>query len=107
MRALVFASTLACLAASGCATSHMETSWVEPSATPQSFEMRRVLAVALARDGAIRRTAEDAINSALSGTAPRQLSVEPSYRLLDDSDLFDVDAARKKVEAAGFDGAVL
>jgi len=110
MRALLFASTLACLAALACATSHIETSWVEPSATPRSFEMRRVLVVALAPDGAIRRTAEDALYAALSST-PRgqsgQLSVEPSYRLLDDRDLSDVDAARRKVEAAGFDGAVL
>jgi hypothetical protein len=110
MRALRFASTLACLAALACATSRIETSWVEPGATARSFEMRCVLVVALAPDGAIRRAAEDALWAALAST-PRgqsgQLSVEPSYRLLTDRDLSDVDAARKKVDAAAFDGAVL
>jgi hypothetical protein len=110
MRDLRLVSALACLAALGCATSHIETSWVEPSATPESFEMQRVLAVALVRAGAIRRRAEDAIGAALSSTPPGrsgQLAVEPSYRLLEDRELLDVGAARKKVEAAGYDGAVL
>lgn len=110
MRDLRVVSTLACLAALGCATSQIETSWVEPSATPRSFEMHRVLAVALARDGAIRRSAEDAIDAALSSTPQGQtgqLSVDPSYRLLEDWELSDVGAARRKVEAAGYDGAVL
>jgi hypothetical protein len=110
MRDLRFASTFACIAALGCATSHIETAWVEPGATPRSFEMHRVLAVAMARDGAIRRSAEDAIDAALSSTPPGQggeLSMEPSYRLLEDRELSDVGTARRKVEAAGYDGAVL
>lgn len=110
MRALLLSSTLVCLAGLGCVTSQIETAWVEPSATPQSFEMHRVLAIALARDGAIRRSAEDAIDAALSSAPPGQkgeLSVEPSYRLLESRELSDVDVARRKVEAAGYDGAVL
>jgi hypothetical protein len=33
--------------------------------------------------------------------------MEPSYRLLEDRELSDVGTARRKVEAAGYDGAVL
>lgn len=110
MRNLQLVPALVCLAGLGCATSQIETSWVEPSATPRSFQMHRVLAVALVHDGAIRRSGEDAIAAALSSTPPGQagrLSVEPSYRLLEDRELLDVGAAREKVEAAGYDGAVL
>jgi hypothetical protein len=94
----------------GCATSRVENVWVEPTATPQSFQLKRVLAVALAQDGAIRRSAEDALDAALS-SGPRgksgALVVHPSYTLLDAREFADAEGARKKVEAAGYDGAVL
>ncbi len=94
----------------GCATSRIENAWVEPSATAKSFELKKVLVVALVRDGAIRRSTEDALDRAISA-GPRgesgEIVVEPSYMLLNDSELADVAAARKKVEAAGYDGAVL
>jgi hypothetical protein len=109
---------LACVAISlvlaasltGCATSRIENAWVDPSATPQSFALRQVLVVAMVSDGAIRRATEDALDRAIS-SGPRgqsgQLVVHPSYTLLDDRELADVAVARKKVEAAGYDGAVL
>ncbi len=94
----------------GCATSRIENAWVEPSATAKSFALKKVLVVALVRDGAIRRSTEDALDRAISA-GPRgesgELVVEPSYRLLDDRELADVAASRKKVETAGYDGAVL
>lgn len=94
----------------GCATSRIESAWVEPSATPQSFALKQLLVVARVSDGALRRSAEDAMDAAIS-SGPRgqsgQLVAHPSYTLLDDRELRDVAAARKKVEAAGYDGAVL
>jgi len=94
----------------GCATSRIENSWVDPSATPQSFALNQVLVTALVSDGAIRRATEDAMDRSLSA-GPRgqsgQLAVHPSYTLLEDRELVDAAAARKKVEAAGYDGAVL
>lgn len=93
-----------------CATSRIENSWVEPTATAKSFALKKVLVVALARDGAIRRSTEDALARSI-GAGPSgksgQLVAEPSYRLLNDSELIDVAAAREKVEAAGYDGVVL
>lgn len=94
----------------GCATTRIENAWVEPSATAKSFALKKVLVVALVRDGAIRRSTEDALDRAISagaGGRSGQLVAEPSYMLLNDRELADVDAARKKVEAAGYDGAVL
>jgi hypothetical protein len=94
----------------GCATSRIENAWVEPSATPKSFALNQVLVTALVSDGAIRRATEDAMDRALSA-GPRgqsgQLVAHPSYTLLEDRELVDAAAARKKVEAAGYDGAVL
>jgi hypothetical protein len=102
---LLLASSLA-----GCATSRIDNSWAEPSATAQSFQLNKVLAVALARDGAIRRSTEDAMDRAISA-GPRgqsgQLAVHPSYTLLEDTELVKTDVTRRKVEAAGYDGAVL
>jgi len=98
------------LGLAGCATSRIENAWVEPSATPQSFALKQVLVIARASDGVLRRATEDAMDRALTA-GPRgqsgELKVHPSYTLLDDRELTDAAAARKKVEAAGYDGAVL
>jgi hypothetical protein len=95
---------------SGCATSRVENSWVDPSATPKSLAFDKVIVVARTRDGAIRRATEDAMDREMS-SSPRGMSgalvVDPSYPLLDDDDLGAVSRARPKVEAAGYDGAVL
>lgn len=110
MRQLGYLALVAAVLLAGCATSRIENVWVEPTATPGSFRFKQVLAVALARDGAIRRAAEDALDSTLTGS-PRgqsgELVVHPSYTLLDPREFGDVDAARAKVEAAGYDGVVL
>lgn len=109
---LVHVALMLVLAASlgGCATSTIENAWVEPTATAKSFALKKVVVVALARDGAIRRSTEDALARAISAGPDGksgQLVAEPSYMLLNDGELTDVAAARKKVEAAGYDGVVL
>jgi hypothetical protein len=72
--------------------------------------MKKILTVAMSRDGAIRRAAEDALDAALT-SGPRgqsgELVAHPSYTLLNDQELFNREAAKRKVEAAGYDGAVL
>jgi hypothetical protein len=96
--------------AMGCSMSHIENAWIEPTATAQSFALKRVLVVALVEDGAIRRATEDALvdvfRSGARGQAG-QLVAEPSYRMLTSRELLDVAGSRRKVEAAGHDGAVL
>lgn len=106
----VTAAVLLAASLGGCAASTIENAWVEPTATAQSFALKKTLVVALARDGSIRRSTEDALDRAISA-GPRgasgELVVDPSYPLLDDGELADVAAARKKVEAAGYDSVVL
>jgi hypothetical protein len=109
-RSVQLAISFALVAAlAGCA-SHVESSWRDPSVTPKSLEFRSVIVIAMARDGAMRRAAEDEIVSALQ-QGPRvrsgQMKATPSYLVLDQSELGDVEAARRKVEAQGYDGAII
>jgi hypothetical protein len=93
-----------------CATSHVEDAWRDPGTTAESLRFRQLLVVALAKDGALRRSAEDELVRALQ-EGPRsksgEMSITPSYQVLEPSDLEDVASARKKVEAKGYDGAAL
>ena len=105
------AGILAALAAVfvACA-SHVESYWRDPATTAQSLQFREVLVIAMARDGAMRRAAEDELVRALEkGARARasQMLVTPSYLVLDQTDLADVKRARSKVEAKGYDGAIL
>jgi hypothetical protein len=101
-------SLAACLGA--CATSSLESSSAEPSATAQSFAFDKVLVIAMARDDSVRRSAERALDRVLSngprGRAGKLVAV-PSYEVLTGSDLGDIHATKPKLQAAGFDGVVL
>ena len=93
-----------------CATSHVEDVWRDPGTTADSLRFRELLVVAMVKDGALRRTAEDELVRALQeGERSKSgaMLITPSYQVLDAADLDDVSSARKKVEAKGFDGAVL
>jgi hypothetical protein len=103
---------LLCLLASvslGCA-SNVESSWKDPATTADSLRFRQLIVIAMANEGAMRRAAEDALVAELR-KSPRgmsgELSVTPSYEVLDQADLADVKSARAKVEAKGYDGAVI
>ena len=93
-----------------CATSSLESSSAEPSATAQSFAFTKVLVIAMARDDSVRRSAERALDRVLSngprGRAGKLVAV-PSYEVLTGSDLGDIHATKPKLQAAGFDGVVL
>jgi hypothetical protein len=101
-------SLAACLGA--CATSSLERSSAEPSATAQSFAFSKVLVIAMARDESVRRSAERALDHVLSN-GPRgragQLVAVPSFEVLTGAELGDIRATKPKLQAAGFDGVVL
>lgn len=94
----------------GCATSQIETAWRDPGTTAKSLEFQKVIVVAMARDGVLRRKAEDELVLALQ-KGPKaqagQMSVTPSYLVLDEKELASTDRARAKMKTEGFDGAVL
>jgi hypothetical protein len=83
----------------GCApTTELLSTWKDPAAAAIRFE--KILAVCICRDDVLRRSAEDQLVLRI----PR---ATPSYTLLSEAELRDKEAAKAKVTAAGFDGAVL
>lgn len=104
------ASALALLAALGCATTRIETQWKDPAATPADLAFRKVIALAQVEEQSVRRAAEDELARVLAArprAQARGMEVRPAYPLIPDGELRDVAAMRAKVEAAGFDGAVV
>jgi hypothetical protein len=93
----------------GCAGA-LESSWRDPATTADSLRFKQILVVAMARDGSIRRAAEDDLARALEA-GPRgqagELKATPSYQVMDDSQLGDAEKTRVMVNAKGYDGLVL
>jgi len=100
---------LLAVALAGCASS-LESSWKDPSTTAESLHFRKILVVAMARDGSMRRAAEDQLVRALQ-EGPRgkagELTAVPSYVELPDAKLGDADGTRELVEARGYDGMIM
>lgn len=94
----------------GCATAQIESAWRDPATTPQSLEFKKVVVVAMARDGVLRRKAEDELVLVLQKGPKAQageMTVTPSYLVLDENELASTAHAREKMKSEGFDGAVL
>jgi hypothetical protein len=89
--------TAALLAACAPAT-QVENTWKDPAAS--SIQFKKVLAACVCRDPAMRRTVEDDLSKRIEGS-------QPAYTLISDDELRDREAAKAKVRAAGFDGAVV
>jgi protein-S-isoprenylcysteine O-methyltransferase Ste14 len=104
------ASALALLVLFGCASTRIETQWKDPATTPADLAFRKVIALAQVEEQSIRRAAEDELARVLAArprVQARGMEVLPAYPLIPDAELGDVAAMRSKVEAAGFDGAVV
>ena len=74
------------------------SSWKDP-ATP-SFHLQRTLAVYMTKEAGLRRMAEDRLASRLPGGVP-------SYRVIPDDQLTDLDSVRVHLAAGNFDGVVV
>ena len=96
------ATTLATIAGVilvGCTNStQYVSSWKDP--TTPSFHLRHTLAVYMTKDVAVRRMVEDRLASRRPGGVP-------SYRVIPDDQLTDVDSVRAHVASGNFDGAVV
>jgi hypothetical protein len=102
-RLLSFAAGLAALyGLSACASpTALQDSWRSPSLTgPRRFE--KVLAVAIVKDPELRRRAEDEIISHLQSD-----DALPTRAVIPDAELGDVERAKQRLRAGGFDGAVV
>lgn len=92
------AVALTALAAACAPTTEVVSTWKDPAAEGAHF--KKMLAVCVCRDAAIRRTVEDQLASRIKGS-------QAAYTLLSDEQLRDVDASKAIVREAGFDGAVV
>ena len=97
MRLIGSLACLALLAACG-PTTEVVNSWADPSAGQVRFT--KMLNVCACKDEAMRRTVEDQLTKRITGSTP-------SYTVLSEDDLHDRDAAKAKVKAGGYDGAVV
>ena len=79
-------------------TTEVLNSWADPSAGQVRF--KKVLNVCACKDEAMRRTVEDQLSKRITGSTA-------SYTVLSENDLQDREAAKAKVLAGGYDGAVV
>ena len=95
--AVLLAAGLA-LAACGASTKIVD-SWKAPGAGPQSF--KKVLALAIVKNDAVRENAENAIRANIHGP-----EVVQSYKVLSAEDLKNREQAKERLRQEGFDGVV-
>ena len=90
--------TLAALVAS-CASTEMTSTWTDPAA--KGAQLSKVAVVCLTKDAGLRRIAEDTTASNLAGA-----QAIPSYQILGDTDLKDLDTVKSKLRAAGINAVL-
>ena len=86
--------------AMGCASTEMTGTWTDPSA--KGAAMSKIAVVAMTKDPGLRRMAEDATASQMSGA-----QAVPSYQILGETDLKDRTAVKAKLRDAGFNGVLI
>ena len=96
LRPLVLVVAVVALAA--CPSTRLVETWKDPAT--QQLRFHKVLTVAIFKDPTLRQTVEDDLARRIPGATP-------SYRVLAEGDLQDVAAAKAKVAAQDFDGAVV
>ena len=82
-----------------CASTTIRDSWRDPSVG--RIEFKKVLAMVISADATLRRVAEDELVRQMQG-----IEAVASYTLLTEEDSRDLEKAKAKVTAAGFDGVV-
>jgi hypothetical protein len=88
------------IAAVGCATTEMTSTWTDPTARGTS--MARIAVIALSKDPGLRRMAEDTAASQMRGA-----QAVPSYQVLGDADLRNREVVKAKLLAQGFQGVLV
>lgn len=89
----------------GCASTSFVSTWQEPLDGPIEFQGKRVAAVILSPDESTRRAAENSLSRELSRRGAQGV---PSYTLLrTEDDVKDQDAAKRILEEANIQGAVV
>ena len=90
---------LAALVAS-CASTEMTSTWTDPTA--KGAALSKVAVVCMTNNAGLRRIAENTTASKLAGA-----QAIPSYQILGDTDLREVDAIKSKLQAAGINAVLV
>jgi hypothetical protein len=96
---LIFlATTLA-----GCSTANKITdSWKNPDATMESIKFQTVAVFGMVKDQQMRRDVEEVISSQMVNTI-----AVPSYKLITNDELADIEAVKRKLSERGMEGALI
>ena len=87
-------------AIAGCASTEMTHTWTDPNAKGKSLQ--KVAVIVMAKDPGLRRMGEDTAVTQLAGA-----QAVPSYQVLADTDLRNMDAVKAKLAEQGFQGALV
>ena len=87
----------------GCSSSNKITnSWKNPEATLESAKFQTVAVFAMVKNPDMRRDVEEAIASQM----PNTIAV-PSYKIITNEELADIDAVKQKLKERGMEGALV
>ena len=87
----------------GCSTSNKITnSWKNPEASLESAKFQTVAVFAMVKNPDMRRDVEEAIASQM----PNTITV-PSYKMITNEELADIDAVKQKLKERGMEGALV
>lgn len=84
----------------GCSGTRVTTTWTAPGVRTIAFE--KVVAFVLAKDEAVRRNGEHELCERIT-----RVPCVPAFAVVSDDERGDAEAVRRRVEAAGFDGAIV
>jgi hypothetical protein len=103
-RRIRFVPFLLAAASIACSTTTFQTTWRSPEARPLQLTGRKVVALFVSKNPAIRRRAEDAMAKEITARGAEGV---PGYTILSDEEIRNQEAARAKVEQLGFSGVVV
>ena len=87
---VMFAALAIATLGSGCASTEMTSTWVDPSA--KGAPLTRIAVVAMTKDPGIRRMAENTAATQMEG-----VQATPSYQILGDADLTNRELVKAKL----------
>jgi hypothetical protein len=91
------------LVAAACATARLTSSWKAPDTGPLNFAGKKVVALVISEDQAMRRQAEDSLARDLTARGVQGI---PAHSLIPVADAGDREKAKARLQQAGVEGVV-
>jgi hypothetical protein len=100
---IIFLFLLSVIFLIGCSTSNKITnSWKNPDATEESLKFQTVAVFGMVKDQQMQKDVEEVIASQMVNTI-----AVPSYKMITNEELADLDAVKKKLSERGMEGALV